>query len=102
MPTAFKYLLSVGVIVLLTVLGGIIGVWFGMRDVPPGSDMVGDGIGGLMFGMLDLAVGFLIGAVGLLIFWGEVVPQMEGVPEEVTFAEGEGVWPPAPEWGDMN
>lgn len=100
MPTAFKYLLSLGVLVFLTLLGGVIGGWFGMRGVMPGSDSPGDGIGGFLAGMTGMVIGFLAGFVGLLIFWGEAVPLYEAGLEEVAFAEGEGVWPPAPQRSD--
>lgn len=98
MPTFLKVLLSLAIETGCVFAGGGISVWLAwlsVRNIPPGEDTPGDGIGVIFFGMLGMVVGCFVGIISIMAFWTTLRNRAAAKSGPVIHPQ-EGVWPPAP------
>jgi len=101
MPNYLKIIISFCIEVFIVVIGGAVGAWLPVRNIPEGGGGPGDGIGMFIFGTLGMVVAGMVGIVVLVIFWSVLAMRNETTGKKrgdlaSVVPQAEGVWPPPP------
>ena len=95
MPISLKVLLSLAIEVICGATGGLLGAGIVIGCLWAGEMGPGAGVSMMLFGVIGLVVGLIMGAAGIVVSWRRVGASTLPLPP-VQGDTADGVWPPAP------